>query len=216
MAETFEHSGELKDLAAALAKAQAKVKGATKDATNPHFRSKYADLSSIWDACRSALTENGLSVVQAPGLATEGPAFQATLTTMLLHSSGQWIRSTAAAPLTKDDAQGVGSALTYLRRYALAAYAGVAPEDDDGNAAAQPRAPAATTGSVGASALPTDKQAPAAGAGSLWPVGAKKGVPLKDLTSDELISGKKWLEKAGRNPELYPVIEDILESRRGE
>lgn len=124
-------SSNLDALGAALAKAQAQVKGAKKDSANPFFKSSYADLSSVWDACREALTSNGLSVVQLPGFA-DGIA---TLDTILLHSSGQWICGTAGAPLGKQDAQGVGSAITYLRRYALAAVASVSPEDDDGNAA---------------------------------------------------------------------------------
>ena len=123
------HSETLDQLATALAKAQAQVMGAKKDAANPFYKSKYADLGSVWEACREALTANGLSVVQLPGF--EGG--EARLTTYLLHSSGQWIAGTAGSPLVKHDPQGVGSALTYLRRYALAAVVGVVQEDDDGN-----------------------------------------------------------------------------------
>jgi hypothetical protein len=100
---------------------------------NPHFRSKYADLGAVWEACRDALTANGLSVMQMPVDVADG---RVGLTTMLLHESGEFVSSTVSTPLTKNDAQGVGSALTYLRRYALAAMVGVvADEDDDGNAA---------------------------------------------------------------------------------
>lgn len=123
-------------LAAALAKAQAAMPNASKDATNPHFKSRYADLASIWDACRKPLTENGLAVIQAPVSAEPG---YVGLTTTLLHSSGEWISETVGAPLTQNTAQSVGSALTYLRRYALAAMVGVAPDDDDGNPASQPQ-----------------------------------------------------------------------------
>lgn len=127
----MEHSEQLNELAAALAKAQAAIKPAIKDSTNPHFRSKYADLGAVWAACRDALTSNGLSVVQMPVNHQEG---YAALRTMLLHASGQWLATTVSARLTKDDAQGLGSALTYLRRYSLAAVVGVvADEDDDGN-----------------------------------------------------------------------------------
>src|SRR5881394_2722278 len=100
----MQHSEQLNELGAALAKAQAQVKGAKKDSANPFFKSSYADLSSVWDACRDALTGNGLSVIQLPGFA-DGIA---TLDTILLHSSGQWISGTAGAPLGKQDAQGVG------------------------------------------------------------------------------------------------------------
>lgn len=138
----MEQSNEINELAAALSKAQAVVEGAKKDSENPAFKqggkvNKYADLGSVWDACRAALTDNGLGIVQAPGFTVDGVMH---MTTMLTHSSGQWVRQEMSVPLSKVDAQGAGSALTYMRRYALAAFVGVAPEDDDGNAAARPNA----------------------------------------------------------------------------
>lgn len=132
-------SESIKELAGALAKAQAKLRPAIKDSTNPHFKSKYADLGAIWEACREALTSNGLSVVQMPADSGEG---RVALTTILLHASGEYISGTCSTRLQQDSAQGVGSALTYLRRYALAAMVGVvADEDDDGNAASRPQQP---------------------------------------------------------------------------
>lgn len=125
-------SESIKELAAALAKAQAEIKGAAKTGENPHFRSRYADLASTWDACRDALTKHGLSIVQSPG--GDDPEI-VRMTTRLLHESGEWIEDTLAMRPVKSDPQGIGSATTYARRYALAAMAGVAPEDDDGNAA---------------------------------------------------------------------------------
>lgn len=128
-------SDSIKELAGALAKAQAQLRPAIKDSENPHFRSKYAGLAAIWDACREALTGNGLSVVQMPLDSGDG---RVALTTTLLHASGEYISSTCSTRLQQDSAQGVGSALTYLRRYALAAMVGVvADDDDDGNAASQ-------------------------------------------------------------------------------
>lgn len=132
----MQHSENIADLATALAKAQAVVEGAKKDSNNPHFKSKYADLASVWSACREALTDNGLSVIQSPGLCHDG---KMEMTTMLMHSSGQWVRDTLSIPLQKIDAQGYGSATTYARRYALAAVVGVSPDDDDGNAASAGR-----------------------------------------------------------------------------
>jgi len=128
----MQKSESVKELATALAKAQAAIQGATKDKTNPHFRSAYADLASVWDACREALTKNGLSVVQ-----TNEPSDGQTVVveTTLLHSSGEYMTGTLVMPVAKFDPQGVGSAITYARRYALAAMVGVAPEDDDGEAA---------------------------------------------------------------------------------
>lgn len=131
----IETSTDCGDLFAALAKAQAEVQAAAKDKTNPHFRNTYADLASVWDACRKPLTTNGLSVTQWPGR-TEGGGV--TVTTQLSHSSGQWMRSTLEMPLdNRANAQAVGSAITYGRRYALAAVAGVAPDDDDGHEASK-------------------------------------------------------------------------------
>lgn len=118
-------------LAAALAKAQGEMENAAKDKVNPHFRAKYADLGNIWDAIRAPLAKNGLSVVQLPFNDETG---NVRLTTLLMHASGEWIETTFYLPPTKQDAQGVGSALTYMKRYALTGM-GVAPEDDDGNAA---------------------------------------------------------------------------------
>jgi hypothetical protein len=142
----MQNSETIADLAAALTKAQATLEGAAKGKVNPAFKSKYADLAAVWDACREALTANGLSVVQAPGPMIENCM---SLTTMLLHSSGQWISETLTIPLTKTDAQGYGSATTYARRYALAAMVGVSPEDDDGNGASQlSRSPSPPTGVI--------------------------------------------------------------------
>ena len=127
-------SEQINELAAALAKAQGQIQGAVKDSTNPAFKSRYADLASVWDACRVALSLNGLAVVQGPALVGQG----VSVTTRLLHSSGQWAESTLMLPMDKATAQGAGSAITYARRYALAAMVGVAPDDDDdGNAASQ-------------------------------------------------------------------------------
>lgn len=122
------------DLAAALCKAQAQMEGAKKDAANPHFKSKYADLASVWDAIRAPLTSNGLSVVQLLRSTQGGVEVE----TILMHASGQQISDVFAVPASKNDAQGYGSAATYARRYALMAMVGVAPEDDDGNAAVGP------------------------------------------------------------------------------
>lgn len=126
-------SEEIGLLATALAAAQAEVTGAAKDSENPHFKSKYADLASIWDACRAALSKNGLAVAQL----AESDGDKAVVVTILTHKSGEWLRGRIVLKPMKADAQGIGSALTYGRRYGLAAMVGVAPEDDDGNAASR-------------------------------------------------------------------------------
>lgn len=121
-------SPTLGELAKALAAAQGQIQSAKKSAQNPHFRTRYADLASIWDACRGPLSAHGLCVVQ-----TTDPQGRdgVMVTTSLLHASGEWIRSSLYVPVSKADAQGFGSALTYARRYSLAAMVGVAPDDDD-------------------------------------------------------------------------------------
>lgn len=126
-------SETLVKIAPALVKAQAEMGVAYKDATNPHFRSRYADLTAIINASREALTNNGIAVLQRPYPNDKGVQIE----TMLVHTSGEWICDGGLfLPASKLDPQGFGSAMTYARRYALAAMLGVIQDDDDGNAAA--------------------------------------------------------------------------------
>ena len=119
-------SESIKEIAAALAKAQAGIRNATQDKTNPAFKSKYADLSSVWEACRQHLSANGIAVAQ--GSAADGP--KVTVTTLLMHSSGEWLSCDLTVTADKGTAQGIGSAITYARRYGLSSMVGVAPGDD--------------------------------------------------------------------------------------
>ena len=126
-------SEQINEIATAMAKAQAALKSAAKDATNPAYNSKYADLTAVWGACRGPLTDNGIAVWQDVTMA-EGNIL---VRTRLAHSSGQWVElGPLPIPLGKISAHGVGSAISYGKRYALAAAVGiVAEDDDDGNAA---------------------------------------------------------------------------------
>jgi hypothetical protein len=124
-------SEAINEISAALAKAQGQIEGASKGKVNPAFKSKYADLASIWDACREPLSANGLAVLQIPNETADGMM----LVTMITHSSGQWFRSSYPVRPVQATPQGLGSALTYSRRYSLMAMVGIAPEDDDGEAA---------------------------------------------------------------------------------
>ncbi len=126
-------SDEIGELAKALAAARKDFKPVLKDANNPFFKSKYADLAGVIEATSDALSKNGLVVIQSPRLGLNRIA----VTTLLAHSSGQWLRDDLELPMSKFDAQGAGSAITYARRYAYQAIVGVAAEDDDGNAASQ-------------------------------------------------------------------------------
>ena len=121
-------------LAEALAKAQGMMEGAVKDSSNPFFKSKYADLSSVWGACRKALSDNCLSVIQTTDSIAELPDL-VIVNTRLCHSSGEWVEGRLIMKPVQNTPQGIGSCLTYARRYALSAMVGIAPEDDDGNAA---------------------------------------------------------------------------------
>lgn len=127
-------SEQINELAAALSKAQGEMSAATKDSNNPFFKSKYADLNSVWEACRGPLSRNGLSVSQIPFQ----DETESCLYTILMHSSGQWIQSKMMMRIKPDtktnELQVMGSCISYLRRYALMAIVGIAPGDeDDGN-----------------------------------------------------------------------------------
>lgn len=127
-------SSETKDIAAALAKAQGAIENAHKDSKNPHFKSSFASLAAVINAVSAELSKNGLAVVQS--IMPIGDKDMALVTT-LTHTSGQWFRSYIPLILSKDDMQGLGSAITYARRYALSAIVGITQEDDDGNVASE-------------------------------------------------------------------------------
>jgi hypothetical protein len=127
-------SESIGNLALALSKAQSQMSAAKMDSENPFFKSKYADLASVWDACRKPLTDNELAVVQTLG----GTPDNVEIITTLIHKSGEWIRGAIILKPVKADPQGVGSAITYGRRYGITAILGIIQEDDDGNAASNP------------------------------------------------------------------------------
>lgn len=122
----------MSELAKALAKAQMEMGKAIKESTNPAFRSKYADLGNVMDACLPALNKYGIAVIQ-PFVTDDinGKAVK----TVLIHEGGETLECAVPLIIGKNDMQGLGSAITYARRYGLMAMAGIAPEDDDGNAA---------------------------------------------------------------------------------
>ena len=134
----MQQSDSIANLAKALSIVQGKLTYAKKDSKNPFFKSNYADLESVWDACRDLLASNGLAVSQFPGSYCEIDKSM-SLTTILTHSSGEWISNEMTLPVSKVDPQGAGSAITYMRRYALAAVVGVVQADDDANAASNPK-----------------------------------------------------------------------------
>lgn len=124
----------MKTIASAFVKAKRAFGPALKDKTNPAFRSKYADLGACLEAVEDALLENGIALIQE----TFDDATGVTVETVFLHESGELLRcGKLHVPASKQDPQGYGSALTYARRYSLITACGIAPEDDDGNAASR-------------------------------------------------------------------------------
>ena len=133
-ATTVRRSDTIAKLTAALTKAACELKNPPKDSVNPFFNCRYADLATVRDAVLPVLARHDLAVLQLPCELDNAAA----LTTLLMHVSGEWVETTIKLRAVRNDPQGVGSALTYARRYALQAIAGVAAEDDDdGNTAGQ-------------------------------------------------------------------------------
>ncbi len=127
----MKHSETINELATALAKAQAQIRPAHKSSDNPFFKSKYADLAAVIDSYREPLAAQGLSLSQHPS--SEGS--KVVITSLLMHTSGQWLESDLALTADKPTPQSIGSSVTYGRRYAAMAILGMAADDDDGNAA---------------------------------------------------------------------------------
>lgn len=122
----------MKDISTALVKAQREFGSALKSSSNPHFKSKYADLAACVEAVIDALNNNGIALIQKTDLCESGVIVETTF----VHESGEFMSAGKLhVPAAKHDPQGYGSALTYARRYSLMAACGIAPEDDDGNAA---------------------------------------------------------------------------------
>jgi hypothetical protein len=143
----MKHSDSLASIAPALVKAINAIEGVKKDASNPHFKSKFATLEAVIEAAHPHLASNGLTVLQGPGL-MQGNAL--TVSTRILHESGEWIETEFAIPMAKQDPQAAGSALTYARRYSLMAVLNMPAVDDDGESAMQrgPKTPSPGTISV--------------------------------------------------------------------
>lgn len=151
----MEKSEQINELAAALCAAQFSFEEAQKTKENPHLRSKYADLGSVWDAAKPALRENGLCVSQ---LFVPSESGTLVLETVLIHKSGQYISGTLTMPLQKTDPQGFGAAATYARRYALSAILGICPDDDDDGHSASNRTQPRQTQNRAATSVPATRQ----------------------------------------------------------
>jgi len=201
-------SEAINELAMALSKAQGEITGALKDSANPFFKSKYADLASCWDACRPALAKNAIAVIQIPEV-IDGHLY---LTTTLAHSSGQWMRG--SLPCNPKDAsdQATGSSITYARRYALAAFVGIAQVDDDGNASSG-RGDVAPIKTAAAAAVPLEAARTHAMA-----MMAIIAAPAKDGDHDELQKAMTALDYQDKhlkgNNELYIAAAEQMDAAK--
>lgn len=213
----MQHSEHIGKLADALAKAQADIKAIGKDRTNPHFKNRYATLDAILDTIRPTLAKHGLSIVQGASDTTTG----FNVETWLVHASGEYIANVVAVPVSKQDAQGVGSALTYGRRYGVSALLALSTdEDDDGEAAVkkpaakpeqkrepQPEQKAAEPEGntpIGTEWDGTDEDA----LGFVLPVKFKgyEGKALRDIPRPDL---SEFVAKAGVKPRYIHIVNRI-------
>lgn len=126
----MKYSDSITNIAVALVKAQSEIEDAVKDTANNHLKTKYADLNSVRAVIRKPLADNGLCVIQGPRRAEGGVEVE----TMILHTSGEWISEDVFIPVNKWDAHGMGSGITYGRRYGLMSLLCIGTEDDDGQA----------------------------------------------------------------------------------
>ena len=197
----------MENIAKALVAAQSEMTKAQKGGTNPHFRSKYADLGNVMDACLPALNKNNIAVVQS----MKSENGEDYVVTRFVHTSGETLECSVRLIIGKADMQGMGSAITYARRYGLMSLAGIAPEDDDGTAAV-------ATPASRAKPKPEPKASPAqdgppageyAGKYGEYPLPEKfrpepKKATFADLTAAEFDKLAKWVSShAGEYPELH-------------
>ena len=238
----MQKSESINELMAAVVRAQVKLQPAKKDATNPFFHSKYADLPAVWEALAPFRAE-GIAIIQSPA---EAEAFQyhsvlevadkdkcerddrsvcqIAIETIMVHAeSGQWISSRLVMPMAKNDPQGAGSALTYARRYALGCMTGLVTEDDDdGNAASHvKRQPAPMKPPVPAPSVP-QQAAPAplthtgvdrGEAGFIWKIhGKHKEESIKSIDSEYL----EWFTQVGKRADHVEAASLELDLRRGQ
>jgi len=200
----MKHSDTIALLAAALVKASSELKPVVKDRVNPHFKNKYATLDAITEAVRPILGKHGLTVLQGATVpeTNAGVLTGFVLETMILHASGEWLTNGVFMPIDKASAQGAGSAITYGRRYGLAALLGLTSDEDDDGETATNHAPAparaATPNNAPAPAkraAPTDPSAKLAGAlGFVMPFGKTKGTQLGLIPPGDLESAIKWVQ----------------------
>lgn len=194
-------SDDIKELAIALCKVQSQLTGAKKDSENPFFKSKYADLESVWDSIRKPMSDNGLSVTQFPCTMENGVP---GLETILIHASGQFISNTVPVVSIKQDPQSYGSAFTYFRRYALSAVVGQIQTDDDGNQA---------QGSNQTKENQSESKISKNTSQYIIPFGKFKGKGLGEVNAEDLKSYAEYIRNTAEkdNKPLNDTVQELLE-----
>lgn len=196
---------EIKQIAAALVKAQKAFGPALKSSSNPHFKSRYADLSACVEAVMDSLNDNGIALVQQTHECEAGVMVE----TVFVHESGEiFSAGKLHVPAVKHDAQGYGSALTYARRYSLMAACGIAPEDDDGNAASkpQPRKAAASAPAANGPELMTPEEV-----ANITALADEVGKSVKDICTAYKVGSLNFIPRSA-----FQKIVARLESARQE
>ncbi len=192
----MKHSESFAKLAGALVKVQGQLESVTKDRTNPHFKNRYATLDAITDYVRPILATHGLAVVQGanePILTSGGMVAALDVVTMLIHESGEWLSTSVSVPVDKSNAQGAGSAVTYGRRYGLAAMLAVTTdEDDDGNNASKKAAPAKPAESRSQRVPPPGPVSAPDPEDFVCQFEPIKGTNIRAMTTDRLEKAVQW------------------------
>jgi hypothetical protein len=208
----MKQSESITKLATALAAVQSKLEPVAKDATNPHFKNKYASLDAIMEAVRPLLAVNGLSIVQGGGgpvSNVEGTVTGVSVETMLVHASGEYLSATITLPLDKGTAQAVGSAISYGRRYGVSALLALSTDDDDGNAASAPRQAARRAESARPAAAASNGAQRGTPQSRPMPIGKSKGKPLGEIDTDDLFGAAEWCSAPEREARYRDLIDDI-------
>ncbi len=195
-------SEQINELAAALSQAQGEMQAAVKDKINPFFKSSYADLGSVWDAARPVLSKHGLCVMQTTEFVSERN--QIMMVTTLAHTSGQWMTSELPLNPSKNDSQGIGAAITYLRRYSLSAIVGVVCDDDDDGETAVGRGKTQQNNqSTPPAPLQQEKQATAEKIGKTEIIALTTLINNLDEESNK--SFREWIKKSFNAESLHDI-----------
>lgn len=207
--EDIEKKNNISELAEALSKAQSEIQDAEKNATNPHFKSAYANLTAVLQATREPLSKYGLSVSQS--INSEGEEY--FIETKLMHKSGQYISSKLKLILNRKDMQELGKAITYARRYSIAAIVGIAQEDTDAEPSDREESKEfKPQTNFQKTYKPTNK--PTNLGDVVYPYGSDKNKKLSEIGKVNLYKSLQWLKTARKDQDqvLISQIEEYIKS----